>query len=1000
VTDPPFNLIASGGASGNPILFTSSNSSVATVLGNIVTIVGAGITTITASQSGNTLYDSAISIPQSLIVNSSSSIVNFNFGSVSAPTAFASNGVPISNLNISAISQGNNANISQTSINISSTSASTNSGASGEMNAGITARNRSFQIDSSAYFEFTLTPSSGNTVTLNSLNFGSRSTGTGPTTLDIRTSANNFSSSISTNPVLSNSSWTLISPTFPSISSTTPLTVRIYGYVTGGSGSINTGTSPNNWRIDDLNLNISMSTSYACSLSVSATSSPILCNGGEGAIQVQVNNANGTVNYSLNNSPSQTNPIFNNVVANTYTVSVLDAFLCTATTIIVLTEPAPSLVTTSNVTSCEGASIALTGFPIGGIFSVANPYTGPSTIFTYSYTDSLGCVTISSPANITVTPCAVLNLKLFFQSYYLGSGLMESVLFNQGVSLSQLIVDDIIVELYDPISFTLVSSGSGSLGIDGTVSISYPNISGSYYIAIRYRNALQAWSAIPVSLGAIPYFYDFSNGQCKTYGCNAVLVDTGVWAIYSGDIVQDENIDLLDLSTVEADIQNFEFGYFSTDLNGDGNVDLLDMPLLEESIGNFVFANHPVFIVFPETMESGTKTNYTSANITLSTGVWTFDDALIGTSSSDRKIGSKSARIQNLGKISMNFNVYIDSSIITVWHAKYASESNSTWALYKSIDNGNTWSQEGSTVSTISTTIQSVSFIVNWEGNIRFEIRKLSGGRLNIDDFNITANTGVVVVNDNDHIAFGNPSNAVTDISIPDNYLVIKNQFDYAYDNSKGSAAWVAWHLDINDIGTTPRCDCFATDVQLPSSFYRANSFAYSGSGFDRGHQVPSSHRNNNITNNAVTFLMSNMMPQAPNLNQITWNNLEQYCTSLVNAGYELYTYSGGYGSGGTGSNGGITYTIASGNINVPSHFWKIILALPAGNNDISRVTTTTRVIAVDMPNTQTVNASAWGNYRTSVDAIEAATGFDFFKSLSVSLENAIETIIDNGPTN
>ena len=35
------------------------------------------------------------------------------------------------------------------------------------------------------------------------------------------------------------------------------------------------------------------------------------------------------------------------------------------------------------------------------------------------------------------------------------------------------------------------------------------------------------------------------------------------------------------------------------------------------------------------------------------------------------------------------------------------------------------------------------------------------------------------------------------------------------------------------------------------------------------------------------------------------------------------------------GWNGGITYTLASGHINVPSHFWKVVVALPVGNNDL-----------------------------------------------------------------
>ena len=58
-----------------------------------------------------------------------------------------------------------------------------------------------------------------------------------------------------------------------------------------------------------------------------------------------------------------------------------------------------------------------------------------------------------------------------------------------------------------------------------------------------------------------------------------------------------------------------------------------------------------------------------------------------------------------------------------------------------------------------------------------------------------------------------------------------------------------------------------------------------------------------------------------------------------------------------------------------------------------------TRIIAVDMPNTQTVNSQPWGNYRVSVDAIEAATGFDLLSSVAPSVQSVIEAAVDNGPT-
>jgi endonuclease G len=994
-----FTLNASGGASGMPLQFTSSNPQVATVNGNIVTLLTSGICLITASQTGNYYYDAAPDVSRILVVNQSSQTLTYTFGTASAATALPTNGLPITNLTASSITQGNNANITQTSLVMSTTSASTNSGSSGEMNAGITARNRSFQADSSAYFEFALTPSGSTVLTVNSISLNTRSTSTGPTNIELRSSIDNYASPLSVLNVTANSAWTNQVFNITPYGYNQAQTFRIYGYVTGGSGSVNTGSSANNWRVDDIKPNLSLTAGVACSLSLTASASPIICNGGTSNIHLVVSGTTASLLYQINGGQTQGSADFLNMPAASYTVTATDALGCSASTQIIISEPTAPAVSASSVNTCVGDSVALFGFPSGGLFSVANPYLGPSTTYTYTYTESNGCTYTSLPANIQVTPCATLQVKLFFEGYYLGAQTMNSVLMNQGIGNDGNIVDDITVELHDPTTFSLVASASALLHTNGIATFSFPNRSGYCYLVVRYRNGVATWSALPVLLGNGLTIYDFSNNQNKSYGNNLQSIAPGVWGIYSGDVNQDENIDLLDLAEAEFDVAQFNAGYLHTDINGDGNVDLLDVPLIENNSNQFIYAAHPAYIPFPETMEGAVKTSYTAADITLQTGVWNANDALLGNSSSDRKNGSQSARIQNTGKLSMKFDVYIDTSVVTVFHGRYGSDANSTWALFSSIDAGVSWVQQGAIITCSSTTLQQVSIPINITGNVRFEIRKLSGGKLNIDDFSIVENSSNTSI-DNDPLSLGNPSNATTDITQPNNYLLVKPQYVLAYNNSKGEADWVAWHLDQNDLGTTPRCDCFTADNQLPSSFYKAGASSYSGSGFDRGHQLPSSQRNNSITNNAATFLMSNMLPQSPNLNQITWNNAEAYCTSLANAGYELYTYSGGYGMGGSGSNGGLTNTIANGNIQVPAHCWKIILILPQGTNDISRITNSTRVIALDMPNTQTVNTATWGMYRTSVDAIESNTGFDFFSNLPTSLQSTLEAQIDNGPVN
>src|SRR5207244_3806058 len=75
----------------------------------------------------------------------------------------------------------------------------------------------------------------------------------------------------------------------------------------------------------------------------------------------------------------------------------------TSNHITVTVNPLPT-VTAADVSGCAGTQVALSGSPAGGTWSVANPYSGPSTTYTHTYTDANGCTNTSAPANITMNP--------------------------------------------------------------------------------------------------------------------------------------------------------------------------------------------------------------------------------------------------------------------------------------------------------------------------------------------------------------------------------------------------------------------------------------------------------------------------------------------------------------------------------------------------------------------------------------------------------------------
>ncbi len=251
----------------------------------------------------------------------------------------------------------------------------------------------------------------------------------------------------------------------------------------------------------------------------------------------------------------------------------------------------------------------------------------------------------------------------------------------------------------------------------------------------------------------------------------------------------------------------------------------------------------------------------------------------------------------------------------------------------------------------------------------------------------ITLNISAPPVND-DPLLLGNPSNATSDLSNENNYLMIKPQYSLSYNRSRATPNWVAWRLDQSWLGSAPRQNDYRPDPDLPAGWYQVTSEDYSGSGYDRGHMCPSADRTRSVADNSATFLMTNFLPQLPANNQGPWEDFESYCRTLANQGFELYIFAGGYGNAGT---------IAQGRIVVPQYTWKVVLVLPNGDNDLQRINKSTRTIAILVPNQPPLNQSTpWRQFRVSVNHIEALTGLDFFSKVPKNTQEIIERRKDN----
>ncbi|MBS0028167.1 DNA/RNA non-specific endonuclease [Chitinophaga sp. 22321] len=410
-----------------------------------------------------------------------------------------------------------------------------------------------------------------------------------------------------------------------------------------------------------------------------------------------------------------------------------------------------------------------------------------------------------------------------------------------------------------------------------------------------------------------------------------------------------------------------------------------------------------VTFLLQENFEWGNKGSYADADVQLASGSWNLSDALIGSLVSDRREGQKSIRVRNGGMVHMNFDLQLSSDAnVTVKHGVFGNDESSTWELWASTDQGSTYFKIGNTVASSTASLQTASFKVTNRGAIRFELRKTDGGinRINFDDFTI-ATEGTPgggsdpVPGDNDHLLLGNPTDATSSLVMINNYLMNKVYYQLSYSRDRGEPNWVCWHLSSEDLGSASRSNDFRSDPSLSDDWYRVLHTSYSRSGFDRGHNCPSGDRTSSEEANSATFLMTNMIPQAPTHNRGMWERLESYTRQLVRDGNEVYVIMGSYGAGGVGSNGEAT-TIDNGNVTVPGNIWKVIVVLPDGNNDLARINNDTRVIAVNTPNSNDVNAD-WSSYLTSVRNIESVANCKLLTNVPENIRSVLRSKVDAG---
>ncbi|MCC6316871.1 MAG: DNA/RNA non-specific endonuclease [Gemmatimonadaceae bacterium] len=234
---------------------------------------------------------------------------------------------------------------------------------------------------------------------------------------------------------------------------------------------------------------------------------------------------------------------------------------------------------------------------------------------------------------------------------------------------------------------------------------------------------------------------------------------------------------------------------------------------------------------------------------------------------------------------------------------------------------------------------------------------------------------------------FGEPNDA----DASDDVVVRHLQYTASYSPRRGTPNWVSYDLEASHFGAEDRCDCFTFDPALPPGLTRLTTADYTGVGafhgyaIDRGHLVRSFDRTAGSLDNAFTYYFTNIVPQAADLNQGPWAAMEIHLSNLARQqGLEVYVIAGVAGSKGT--------VKGEGRIVIPASTWKVAVVLPR-DQGLAAVEEAgdAQVIAAIMPNEPGIRNVDWNSYRTTVDAVEALSGYDLLALLPDSVENVVE---------
>lgn len=141
-----------------------------------------------------------------------------------------------------------------------------------------------------------------------------------------------------------------------------------------------------------------------------------------------------------------------------------------------------------------------------------------------------------------------------------------------------------------------VDSAISVVGINAVVDNLFYNraLNGNYYRVVKHRNCIETWSSVPVNVtrGSNTH-YNFVLPAGQAYDDNQAIVGPSYRAMFSGDINDDNVINLADLTLVYNNSTAFVNGYVISDLTGDMVTNLSDLVIVYNNSALFVVRHAP-----------------------------------------------------------------------------------------------------------------------------------------------------------------------------------------------------------------------------------------------------------------------------------------------------------------------------------------------------------------------------------------------------------------------